>query len=158
MLADFDVEPPSFCYTFAQNYQTIRYFRLDPAGTPRELLLNRIKTYLAVGIPSMFGFAVYNSISQSAKTGKIPFPTTGEAHLGSHAIDAVGYDDAMTIKNSNPGGEETIGALLIRNSWGTEWGDAGYGWLPYKYVLSGLAVDWWVLLKNEWINTEIFRA
>lgn len=48
-------------------------------------------------------------------------------------------------------------AILIRNSWGTEWGDAGYGWLPYNYVLNGLAVDWWTLLKNEWIDTGEFE-
>ncbi len=49
---------------------------------------------------------------------------------------AVGYDDKMKIKNTGSGGVETTGALLIRNSWGTGWGDAGYGWLPYEYVLN----------------------
>jgi len=73
-----------------------------------------------------------------------------------HAIVAVGYDDNMKIKNTNPGGIETTGALLIRNSWGTGWGNAGYGWIPYDYVLKGLAVDWWSLLKNEWVNTGEF--
>jgi C1A family cysteine protease len=157
IVADFDKEPSAFCYAFAQNYQAITYYRLDPLGTPRNTLLNRIKTYLAAGLPSMFGFTVYSSILQAATTGKIPYPTVGERVLGGHAIDAVGYDDRMRIKNANAGGVETRGALLIRNSWGTRWGDGGYGWLPYDYVLKGLGVDWWSLLKNEWIATGAFK-
>jgi len=134
-IPDYDKEPPAFCYAFAQNYQAITYYRLDPLTTPRDQLLTRIKTYLAAGLPSMFGFTVYSSISQAATTGKIPFPTTGESVLGGHAIDAVGYDDNMKIKNTLRGGIETTGALIIRNSWGTRWGNGGYGWLPYDYVL-----------------------
>ena len=157
VLADFDKEPTAFLYSFAQSYQAISYFRLDPPGTTQDALLAMIKTLLSKGIPSMFGFTVYNSIDQASGTGKIPFPTSAERVLGGHAIDAVGYDDAMKIKNNGPGGIERVGALLIRNSWGTAWGDKGYGWLPYDYVLKGLAVDWWALLKNEWVNTGVFK-
>jgi C1A family cysteine protease len=156
-VADFDKEPTAFCYAYGQSYQSLNYFRLDPIGTPKDVLLARIKAYLASGVPSMFGFSVYDSYQQAAQTGKIPYPAPGDKRVGGHAIDAVGYDDAMKIKNSNPKGEETVGALLFRNSWGEKWGEKGYGWLPYKYVLSGLAVDWWSVLKNEWVDNGPFK-
>ena len=152
----FDLEPPAFCYAFAQNYQAIRYIRLDPPGVHGAALLSKIKAYLASGLPSMFGFAVYDSIRQAVRTGEIPYPCPGERLLGGHAIVAAGYDDNKRIKNAVCG-TETKGALLIRNSWGTGWGDRGYGWLPYDYVLKGLARDFWVLLRLEWVDTGKFR-
>jgi C1A family cysteine protease len=157
VVADFDKEPPAFCYAFAQNYQALRYYRLDPPTTPGDVVLARVKTNLSAGLPSMFGFTVYNSYTQANTTGKIPYPTAGERIVGGHAIVAVGYDDNMKIKNSNAGAVETTGALLIRNSWGGGWGAAGYGWLPYEYVLKRLATDWWSLLSNEWIDTGNFK-
>jgi len=153
---NFETEPSAFCYAFGDNYRTLNYYRLDPPGITAEALLKQIKTNLKTGLPIMFGFTVYNSISQVTKTGKIPFPTAGEKAVGGHAIVAVGYDDGMEVANPIKGGTKTTGALLIRNSWGTGWGEDGYGWLPYEYVLKGLAVDWWSIVKSEWIDTGEF--
>ena len=155
IVPNFDMEPSAFLYSYAQNYQAIQYCRLDPLGVAKNMLLQRIKNCIAASIPSMFGFTVFSSIRQAAKDGKIPFPCKGEKILGGHAVVAVGYDDKMKIKNDICG-KETTGALLIRNSWGTGWGDKGYGWLPYEYVTEGLARDWWILLKNEWVDTKQF--
>jgi C1A family cysteine protease len=155
VIADFDREPSSFCYAFAQNYQALQYFRLDPPNISREALLKRIKVLIAAGLPSMFGFTVFSSISQAEDDGKIPYPCRGEGILGGHAVLAVGYNDKLSIKNAICGAE-TIGAFLIRNSWGAGWGENGYGWLPYEYVLKGMAIDWWTLLRNEWVNTGEF--
>jgi len=155
VIAEFDKEPSSFCYAFAQNYQAIQYFRLDPPDTRVDLLLRRIKSLLAAGLPSMFGFTVFSSIRQAKGDGRIPYPCRGEKILGGHAVMAVGFNDEMKIKNTTCG-VETTGALAIRNSWGAGWGDQGYGWLPYEYVLKGLAIDWWSLLKNEWVDTKKF--
>ncbi len=155
-IASFDVEPPAFCYAFGQSYRALSYYRLDPPGTLKPALLNLIKAYAAAGFPSMFGFTVYSSYTQAGATGKIPFPKLGESVVGGHAVVVVGYDDSLVIQNTNPGGPATTGAFLIRNSWGTGWGAAGYGWLPYQYVLSGLAVDWWSMIKGDWIDTNLF--
>jgi len=150
--AKFDVEPTPFLYSLAQNYQALAYYRLDPPGTVPANLLANIKNHLACGLALMFGFTCYSSI-WSAVGGKIPFPQMTERVVGGHAIVAVGYDDSIVITN---GTVTTRGALLIRNSWGTGWGMAGYGYLPYEYVLRGLAVDWWALIREEWVNTGNF--
>lgn len=104
----------------------------------------------------MFGFTCYSSLSSAASSGRIPFPAVSDTVEGGHPVDAVGYDDNLVIKH--PDGTATMGALRIRNSWGTAWGEAGYGWLPYEYVLKQLAVDWWTVIKSEWIDTGEFSA
>ena len=154
--AKFDTEPTAFCFAFASNFQATKYYRLDPPGTTARVLLDRIKSNVAAGLPSCFGFTVYSSISQASTSGKIPFPTTGEQVVGGHAIDIAGYDDKLKIENANPGGATTTGAFLIRNSWGTSWGEDGYGWLPYEYVQQQLAADFWTLINSDWVDTGQF--
>jgi C1A family cysteine protease len=155
---DFDQEPAAFCYSFAQNFQAISYYRLDGPGVSAKDALHNIKSALASGLPSMFGTTVYTSLDDSDHNGGcIPFPTKGEAVTGGHAMMVVGYDDKKKITNKRKDGLTTTGAFLVRNSWGTEWGEEGYGWIPYEYVLRGLAVDWWSLIRNEWVETEQFK-
>ena len=150
-LARFDAEPTSFCFSFAQNYQAVEYFRLDPPGTSATEVLAAIKRQLAAGLPAMFGFSVYSSIPGPGDGhGDIPLPKSGDSLQGGHAVLAVGYDDGHKI-----GSEQ--GALLIRNSWGKNWGAQGYGWLPYAYVTHELASDFWSMVKAEYVDTELFK-
>jgi C1A family cysteine protease len=138
-ISGYNEEPPPFCYAFAQAYQAVKYYRIwdsDPAK-----LLTQLKSSLAHGLPFAFGFSVFSSIWAPAveQTGNIPFPKQGDKLDGGHAVMAVGYDDSSA-------------RFLIRNSWGTGWGQAGYGTLPYKYVENGVADDFWVLATAEYVS------
>ncbi|NJO94485.1 MAG: C1 family peptidase [Hydrococcus sp. RM1_1_31] len=153
----FDEEPPAFCYSYAQNYQTLKYFRLDYGALSTDTLLFRIKAVLAAGFPCIFGFTVYRSIYKpiNIERGYIPYPSERDEVVGGHVVVAVGYDDYRKIEEPYETNDSS-GALLIRNSWGTDWGQDGYGWLPYEYVLKGLTADWWSLLKAEWFEAGNF--
>ena len=50
-----------------------------------------------------------------------------------HMIEIVGWNDSFSASNFvvRPSGD---GAWLVRNSWGTSWGDAGYAWVSYYDV------------------------
>jgi C1A family cysteine protease len=145
----FDVEPPAFCYALGASFQALKYFRLDSPGITPPQVLAKIKSYLASGFPSMFGFPVYSEFDNPLPGGLVAFPGPGSHYRGGHAIVAAGYDDNLMIGNDK-------GALLIRNSWGTGWGNGGYGWMSYRYVTEDLAEDWWTMISAEWVDTGQF--
>ena len=88
-----------------------------------------MKACLAAGYPFVFGFTVYESFESAdvARTGVASMPAPDEKVIGGHAVLAVGYDDAAQT-------------FLVRNSWGTGWGQAGYFTLPYAYFTTTRAV------------------
>jgi len=122
---------------------------LDPSPLTGAQVLQNIKNYLAAGFPSMFGFPVYDEYMHIPANGQAAFPAPTSRLYGGHANVAVGYDDNLTINGDQ-------GALLVRNSWGTGWGLGGYAWLSYRYVTEGLAVDWWSVVKDKWVDTGKF--
>jgi C1A family cysteine protease len=146
----FDLEPPAFCYAFGANYQGLKYFRHDPPGTSTAQALANIRAYLAAGFPCMFGFPVYPEYDHPLPGGLIAYPGLGSHSRGGHANVVAGYDDNMMIGADR-------GALLVRNSWGTGWANAGYGWMSYKYVTQNLATDWWSLISAKWVDTAQFQ-
>jgi len=156
-----NLEPPAFCYATARNYRGLKYYRLDPGGQQSAAVADetlwQLKVHLAASLPVGFGFPLYASLAQATRTGRIPFPAPNEKQIGNHAVLAVGYDDNLVIQNTNPGGTSTKGALLFKNSWSTLWGEAGYGWLPYDFVLSGSARAFWTLTQADWIATDRFQ-
>lgn len=139
----------------AQNYKGTKYALIDQPKMSRADVLTAIRAQLAAGMPIEFGTAVWQEIFDVGSDGMIPYPAPDELPAGGHAVDAVGYDDNMTIGSCK-------GAILIRNSWGTSWGMAGYGWLPYDYLLKlpddQYASDWWILLNANWIDPSMFKS
>jgi C1A family cysteine protease len=75
--------------------------------------------------------------------------TITEQILGGHAVLIVGYKDNTTSKfkcfiNKLIG--KSNGYFIVRNSWGKDWGDNGYFYLPYE-VFSKIKQDMWVIVK-----------
>jgi C1A family cysteine protease len=81
---------------------------------------------LAEGYPIIFGIALFNSFDQQRKKGLVPMPLQSESSRGdhgNHAMLCVGYSDTDKL-------------FIVRNSWGNGWGDDGYCYIPYSYMVN----------------------
>jgi C1A family cysteine protease len=132
----FAAKPSVAAYADASRFQILEYGSLT-GGTPSQTVDN-IRRSIYQGLPVCFGFDVYASFMSSAvaSSGVAPIPKAAEVKEGGHAVMAVGYDDDASM-------------LLVRNSWGENWGDHGYFKLPYWFVLNGHASDFWAISAQE---------
>jgi C1A family cysteine protease len=123
----FDKKPTAKCYQDALPHVITSYYRLDT--------LDDMLSCLNSGFPFVFGFTVYDYFEsdEMAKTGLLKMPTKDESILGGHAVMACGYDKKKKL-------------FLVRNSWGTNWGQQGYFQMPFSYLTNrDLSDDLWTI-------------
>lgn len=65
-----------------------------------------------------------------------------------HAVCIVGWNDSYS-KNNFPGGAPGNGAFIVKNSWGTDWGDKGYFYVSYYDKLFANSDDNVVFMNAE---------
>lgn len=125
VVSNFDDKPPKSAYQDALGYMIADYQSVDQN-------LDHIRQAISTGFPVVIGIQVYQSF-ETAVNGKIPMPAPNEKLLGGHAIVLTSYDDSKQV-------------FGFRNSWGSDWGQDGYGTLPYQYVLDQkLTEDLWII-------------
>ena len=122
-------EPPEEAYEEAINFCV-------ESAQELEVDLFAMKHCLAEGYPFVFGLSLFASFDDMDEDGYIPMPSedeTSRSSHGAHAMICVGYDD-----------EEEV--FIIRNSWGEDWGDDGYCYIPYEYMAdTELCWDCWAI-------------
>lgn len=146
IISKFTEKPPISVYQKALEHPKILYQRVDNTN------LDAIKGVLYEGYPIVFGCDIYSSFESEevSKTGKVPFPNFSrfslkpvEEYKGGHAMVIVGYLDKEQV-------------FIVRNSWGEEWGDMGYCYIPYEYLTNRyLAFDFWVMRIIQGQRIEI---
>lgn len=126
----FTKKPPKEAYEEAKNYKITKYEHV-------ETNLNSWKSVLAEGYPIIFGVQIYESFENPRK-GKITMPRSNEECLGGHAMCCVGYSDPDQV-------------FIVRNSWGEQWGNGGYCYIPYDYMMDEdfNGGDSWVIYAAE---------
>jgi hypothetical protein len=89
--------------------------------------INQIKEYLAQGVPVVIG-AMVNSQFQYLSGPDVLRNLDYSRGAGGHAMVIAGYDDSKS-------------AFRIINSWGTGWGDNGYLWVDYNFLVNKFCIQ-----------------
>jgi len=81
-----------------------------------------IKSALAEGYPVIVSLHLHESFNSVGTDGFVSIPDESDPVVGWHAMVIVGYSDKDKV-------------FIVRNSWGTDFGDKGYCYIPYAYIL-----------------------
>ncbi len=76
------------------------------------------------GLAVLLGVQLFATWYGPLDDGRIALPTKRASVLGGHAVLLVGYD----------GDAGASDYFIIRNSWGADWGEGGYAYLPDAYI------------------------
>jgi GNAT superfamily N-acetyltransferase len=93
------------------------------------------KWVLAYRSPILASFEITESWF-TASSGRIAYPVEGDRPVGSHVVCILGYDDRKK-------------EFKFINSWGADWGDHGFGYIPYDLFESIWEEGWWMDLSNR---------
>lgn len=135
-----DTDPPDGLASAPGCSADVTSWRIRRGTTTAPRYLDVLRAAIAAGLPLACEFPLYVSQFISFGTGAIPLPEENERSLGRHIALLVGFDD-------------TSRRFRVRNSWGRQWGDQGYGWLPYSYLEKGLVEESWLVVENSWISS-----
>ena len=125
--AEWDKTPSDEAYSNASVRKLVKALNVDRSA-------EAIKSALADGYPVLASFTLCKSFNPSSN-GLIPMPSASEIQelasvvgreaeytsVNRHGMVIVGYDDKLQ-------------SFLVRNSWGVDWGNRGYCYIPYEYI------------------------
>lgn len=111
--SDYLSKPSSSVHSHAASFKAKEYKKLTNTEQMKAALINKH--------PIMIGIQANNSFSNLSGSNSV-YSTTGN-YNGGHAVTVTGYDDSRYG-----------GAFKIINSYGIDWGDNGYFWLPYSNI------------------------
>lgn len=94
-------------------------FRISGWSALDNKRLDDAKGQLARGHPVVFGMEVSDEFE--SLTGRRVYDDVTSPRTGGHAMVLVGYSERRQ-------------AFKVMNSWGTDWGDGGFGWVSYRAV------------------------
>jgi C1A family cysteine protease len=133
-------EPDEDSYNHAANFKIVEAEYIE---TDLELW----KHTLAEGFPIAFALNTFESFDEANRNrGRVLMPKPSdnvrETH-GWHAMLCVGYSDPDQM-------------FIVRNSWGNEWGDKGYCYIPYNYVIHSdyNGHDSWIIKSVESLDFD----
>jgi C1A family cysteine protease len=137
VIEKYNEHPPEEAWNIAEKHQALEYLRINDYDK------NEWLNCLNDGYPFVFGINLYESffdpIMQLMGGFMIDPDRWNEKIVGAHCMMAVGY-----IKNYN--GKKYV---IVQNSWGTNWGDKGYCYIPLTYMMSNDTFDFWTIRLTE---------
>lgn len=116
--------PTESAYTLAKSYPTKQYEKLDG--------LDMIKQSILSNIPVVFGIYVNSDFRKLNKKQFIFDPK--KRTTSGHAVCCVGFDDNKKV-------------LIVRNSWGEDWGKEGYFHMTYESFEKTAFDPWRIIIK-----------
>ena len=128
-------EPAQEAYDHGANFKIV-------SAEYVETNLDLWREVLADGYPITFAINTFDSFDDASKNkGRVPMPKASDnvrTTHGWHAMLCVGYSDIDKV-------------FIVRNSWGEKWGDGGYCYMPYDYVMHKdyNAHDSWIIKSVE---------
>jgi len=146
---EFSTIPNLNCYLNSYKYINYRYESVDQD-------INSVKTTLLNNHPILFGFDVFTSFFDNdvTTTGIAKLPNlNNDRLLGAHCCIIIGFNDENQM-------------FKCVNSWGNNWGDNGFFYIPYSYLLNpNLAGDFWTInftieqppIQTQKINKKILK-
>jgi C1A family cysteine protease len=120
--------PLNICYEQGQRCKALKYARV-------KQILNDLKSALSNCYPIAFCFRVFKYFESKEMKNKfiLKMPAVDEKSKGTHAAVLVGYDDINKL-------------FKVRNSWGTSWGNNGYFYAPYDFIIDKkYCRDFWII-------------